>query len=363
MPPSAKGPAEMDDMIDMMAGDDLLRRRLEAFAEMRLSPDLTASSRLRARVMAVAHRHASLARADAALTLLPRPVAGSGSPASDDLGHAARAARHVSGRAHPRRAPRVAGVLLAASLAAVMAAGGVYAARPGGPLYDARLWAETLTLPSDPSARAVAELDRLAERLREISEASRSGDVAGMVAALAAYESIVEQASASAILASDDVAAAVLETGVGRNVEVLRALVTGVPATADAAITRAVDAAIARSTNAVERIGASRPDGGQGDGAGSPPANPPQPTDAPTARPTPEPASTATPKPKPTHKPTATAGPAATPEPAVNPEPAATPEPKRTPDRTPKPRVNQGETGPPPSTDPGSDGDPQDEGD
>src|SRR5688572_4844334 len=189
-------------MIDMMAGDDLLRRRLEAFADMRLSPDLTTSSRLRARVMAVAHRHASLARADAALTLLPRPVAGPGGHVSDDLGHAARAARRSSGRVRPGRGQRAAGVLLAASLAAAMAVGGVYAARPGGPLYDARLWAETLTLPSDPSARAVAELDRLAERLREISEASRSGDAAAMVAALAAYEAIVEQASASAILAS-----------------------------------------------------------------------------------------------------------------------------------------------------------------
>src|SRR5688572_14594144 len=129
----------MDDMIDMMAGDDLLRRRLEALADMRLSPDLTASSRLRARVMAVAHRHASLARADAALTLLPRPVGASGAHPSDDLGHAARAARRA-GRAGPGRRQRAAGVVLAASLAAVMAVGGVYAARPGGPLYDTRLW-------------------------------------------------------------------------------------------------------------------------------------------------------------------------------------------------------------------------------
>ena len=201
----------MDAMIDTLAGDDLLRRRLEAFADMRLSPDLTASSRLRARVMAVAHRQASLARADAALTLLPRPLGAPGSNPSDDLGHAARAARRASGGARPGRRQRAAGVVVAASLAALLAVGGVHAARPGGPLYDTRLWAETLTLPSDPSARALAELDRLTERLREIGEASRTGDAAGMVAALAAYEAIVEEASASVILASDDVAAAVLE--------------------------------------------------------------------------------------------------------------------------------------------------------
>lgn len=354
--PGADRPAELDDqLIDLMAGDDLLRRRLEAYADLRLSPDLATSSRLRARVLAVAHRHASLARADAALTLLPRPDGASGAHSSDDLGRAARAARRTSARALDRRRQRAAGVVLAASLAAVMVVGGVSAARPGGPLYDTRLWAETLTLPSDPAARAVAELDRLGERLREIGEASRSGDAAGAMAALAAYESIVEQASASAILAGDDVAAAVLETGVGRNVEVLRALAATVPTNASGAITRAVDAAIARSTDAVQRIGASRPGGGQGDGAGKGPATPPRATKAPTAEPTSAPVSTATPNAKPTHE--------VAPTPAATPEPTATPEPRRTPDRTPKPGVDQGETEPPAATDPPPHGDPQDEGD
>lgn len=343
-----------DQMIDLMAGDELLQRRLMAYADLRLSPDLTTSSRQRARVMAVAHRHASLARADAALTLLPRPdgVSGATSP-SDDLGVAARAARRRSGSRSGRRR-RAAAVVLAASLGAAMFAGGVYAARPGGPLYETRLWAETLTLPSDPSAHALAELDRMRERLREIGEASRTGDTTGLMAALAAYESIVEEASAAAILSDDDVAAAVLETGVGRNVEVLRALAAKVPATAAAAITRAVDAAIARSTDAVERIHASRPNGEPGNGAGGDPATSPRATRAPTAAPTPEPVNAATPKPKPTHK-------AATPKPT--PTPTATPAPRRTPDRTPKPKVNQSEAGSPATTDPQVDGVSQDEGD
>ena len=59
-----------DSMIDLTAGDAMLRRRLEAYAEDRLSPDLATSSRLRARVLAVAHRQADLARADASLTVL-----------------------------------------------------------------------------------------------------------------------------------------------------------------------------------------------------------------------------------------------------------------------------------------------------
>ena len=58
-------------MIDLMAGDIRLRRRLEGYAELRLSPDLTATSRMRARVLAHAHRQADLVRADAALTIVP----------------------------------------------------------------------------------------------------------------------------------------------------------------------------------------------------------------------------------------------------------------------------------------------------
>jgi len=59
-----------DEMIDLMAGDARLRRRIDAYAELRLSPDLATSSRIRARVLAVAHRQADLARADAALTIV-----------------------------------------------------------------------------------------------------------------------------------------------------------------------------------------------------------------------------------------------------------------------------------------------------
>jgi hypothetical protein len=178
------------------------------------------------------------------------------------------------------------------------------------------LWAETLQLPADPSARAVAELDRLKERLRELGEASRAGDTAAAMAALEAYETIVDQASASAILADDEVAAAVLQTGVGRNVEVLQALIDRVPAYASVAISEALDAAIARSADAVERIGASRPPGAPGDGDDhAQPAGGPAPkaTKTPTAKPTAAPARDATPKPKPTPEPTPESTPKPTP--------------------------------------------------
>jgi hypothetical protein len=303
----------MNDMTDLTMGDAMLWRRLEAYAEFRLSPDLTTSSRLRARVLAVAHRHADLARADAGLTLLSRPAAAAGAL---QLARRADELLVAAGRRRRRRLQRAAAVVLAASLGAGIAAGGALAARPGGPMYEARLWAETLTLPGDPSARALAELHRLEERLREATEASRSGDANGAMVALTAYGTIMDQASAAAILAGDEVAAAVLETGVGHNVEVLQALVGKVPEQASLAISQALDAAIARSAAAVDRIDASRPDNGSGSGGGvgQPGSGPAaHPTKAPAAKQTAAPTATPTPKPKPTHD--------ATPKPTKAPNP------------------------------------------
>ena len=332
----------MDEMMDLTAGDALVWRRLEAYAETMLSPDLATSSRLRARVLAVAHRQAALARADAALTVLPQPTGAAVAPTFAP--RAQQLARNAS-RRRGRGAKRVAAVLLAASLGVGMTAGGAFAARPGGPLYQTRLWAETLTLPSDPSARAVAELARLQDRLREIAVASRAGDAAGATAALEAYQAIVDEASAAAIAAGDDVAVAVLETGVGNNVEVLQALIAQVPAHASAAISRAVDAAIVRSAAALERIHASRSGkpGGHS-GAGTPAAEPTShPTKSPAAKPTAEPTVRPTPKPKPTAEPTAapTVEPSAEPTPLVTP----TPVPTTTPETTQKPRDAGGPPG------------------
>lgn len=306
----------MDDMIESMTGDAMLGRRLEAYAAARLSPDLATSSRLRARVLAVAHRHADRARADAALVVLPRAE-----PSTIAAPSFARTQRHGPSHRGRARWERVAGVLLAAGLGIGLTTGVAVAARPAGPLYDARLWAEVLALPADPSARAVAELDRLERRLGEVAAASRAGDTPGVTAALAAYEAIVDEASASAILTGDDVAAAIIETGVGQNLAILRGLVAGVPADAGAAISNAVADAIEQSNDAVDKIGASRPAGGS-DGTGTDAGGPAtDPTARPTKTPSPEPAvvpaETATPKPKPTHD----VPPAATPKPTDSPTP------------------------------------------
>jgi hypothetical protein len=253
----------MDDMIDLTAGDALLRRRLEAFAETRLSPDPASAARIRARVLAVAHRRADLVRADAALTVLTSTA------------EAGRATGRVTSpmlRSRRRGLRRVAAGLVAASLGIGILAGTVAAARPGGPLYDVRLWVETAALPSEPSARALAELARLEERLGEASEAAQVGESSAVAAALGAYERIVGESTASAIAAGDAVAAAVLEAGVGRNLAVLQALAGLLPDQAGDAIGRAIDRAIERSGAAIEAIETAHPGRGgpQTNGAAPP---------------------------------------------------------------------------------------------
>jgi hypothetical protein len=283
----------MDDrMIDLMAGDARLRRRLEAYAEERLSPDPTASTRLRARVLARAHRQADLMRADASLTVVSA-VPLIHSPATRRRGRGQRLLLAAS----------------AAALALALVGGATVAARAGGPLYDVRLWVETVTLPSEPSARAVAELARLEERLREAEAALAAGDTEAAAAAFAAYARIMDSAS-DAVLASDDaVAAAALETGVGRNLDVLRALIGRVPGTASDAIERAIERAVERSDSAIDRVEEvekPRPDGG-GTPAGAPPTPAADPT--PKATPAPEPTPTQRREAEPTPRPAKTPAP------------------------------------------------------
>lgn len=299
-----------DAMTDLTAGDAVLGRRLEAYADERLTPDAAASSRIRARVLAVAHRRADLARADAALAVLPRPAS---LPA-------ARPASFRYGR-------RAATALLTAALGLALVVGTTLAARPGGALYDARLWAESLALPSDPDARAVAQLERLQERLGEVVAASQAGDTGSAAAALLAYEAILGRASADVMLAGDTVASAALEAGLARNVEVLEALQARLPAAAQTGITTAIERAIVHSGDAVEAMEAvdaglppgrgTGSEGTDGSGAGG--------ADGATI----QPATAATPTPK------ATPGPTVKPTKDPKAEPGTVTAPTPTPDRKP----------------------------
>jgi uncharacterized membrane protein YgcG len=316
-------------MIDMMAGDLRLRRRLEAYAESRLSPDLATTSRMRARVLAHAHRRADLARADAALTIV-RPGA-----ADEQRARRSAAARRTA-----------ISLVSAAALAVAMVGGAAAASQAGGALYDARLFVEEITLPAEPSERAIAELDRLSQRLAEADAAARAGDHAAAGAALTAYERIVAEASSEVFAADDPVAAAALETGIGRNVEVLQALIARVPAQAREAISRAVERAIERSANAIDRVhdvnkptpsvGGGSNGGGSNGGAGNGEQNGtggagsggngnggsgvgPDATGKPPKTPAPKPAATPRPTREENERPEPTSKPSKTPKPTAGP--------------------------------------------
>ena len=226
---------------------DELARRLEAYAEARLSPDAATSTRLRSRVMRAAHR------ADApAPSLAPSEVP---SPA-------------IVVPFRPR-GPRIVTALLAAALLLAAFAGAAVAARPGGPLYEARLAVEAAFLPTDPGARAAADLARLQARLDEARAAAAGGDAGAVLAALDAYQDLVdEKASAAGHSVEHDTA---LEDALGHHLDVLNGLLTQVP---DAALP-GLERAIERSDRAVERIHERGPDPEPGSGPGGDPGNEP----------------------------------------------------------------------------------------
>src|SRR6185436_2345238 len=119
------------------------------------------------------------------------------------------------------------------------------------------------------------------------------------------YEAIVDQASVEVRGGGDPVAAAALETGLGRNIEILSALVASLPTQAAKAIAPVIERAIERSGTAIDNVNDVKrptpPAGGDGAGAGPGGGNPPvtaKPTRTPNERPE------ATPKPARTPKPT-----------------------------------------------------------
>ena len=286
--------------------DDELARRLEAYADARLSPELSATMRMRARVMAAAHHQAALARADADRAAVVAKLAA-----------ATRADRTRRGN---WRRPLTA--LLAAGLTLGVGVSSVAAAQAGGPLYGARIWAETLTLPANANDRAQAELHRLEDRLAEAAAATAAGDLNAANAALEAYGAIVTEATND--VGNDVSAAATLETGVRSNIDVLTVLVDRQAGHGQAsdAIERALQRAIDRSDSAVDELH-GKPTDTPGVGPAAEPTRSPKPAGAPDK--------TANPK-KPTPDPIdPTAKPHPTPKPVATPEAGATPRPEHTP--------------------------------
>ena len=248
--------------------DDQIARRLTAYAIFRLSPTPQATARMRARVM------------EAAANVPARPA---GRP-QEPVSLAAYRVR-LGGRS------RAVVALLAAALSVLLLGGVAFAANPGGPLYGVRLWVETVALPSEPGARADADVDRLDARIDEAVGAAHDGNGSGTAAALAAYREILDDAVSAA--GKPDSRTERLEAALARHQIVLATLLGFVPEPARDALEQAIE----RRDRAVEGIGAGK---STNNGSGANGANGGNGGNRPTVRPTPRP-NTHTPRPKSRH--------------------------------------------------------------
>jgi hypothetical protein len=239
----------MDERYELDRGAVEVIRRLEAYADARLDPTVAATTRMRAAVMAAAHRQAALIAADgaAALALAPTGVVAHRAPGDDRWMGAWR---------------RPVAAMLAGTLTLGILAGTALAARPGGPLYQARIWTEAANLPVAGLARANAEVGRLQARIDEAEAAATAGDTSGVVAAIDAYAVIVTEAATGT--EGDAAAGQLLEAAVSRHVVILAALLQQVPATARDAI----EHALAASTNVLHDIDVPAPGAGGNNGNG-----------------------------------------------------------------------------------------------
>jgi hypothetical protein len=232
---------------DMMETADFgyfeLVRRLEAYADLRLSPSVAATTRMRKAVMTAAHRRAALIAADAWFETTAATTS-------------ARAAQQIVPARNVWRRPVAA--VMAGCLTLAFVAGTALAAEPGGPLYAARIWTEMATLPSNPLERAQAEAVRLQHRVDEAQQAAAEGDVRGTEAALAAYSAIVAEATAGS--AGDPAADAAIELSVEDHLAALTLMLDTVPASA----LGAAQAALSSSKTAIDAIDGSGGNGGRG---------------------------------------------------------------------------------------------------
>lgn len=232
-------------------------RRLEAYADARLEPTVAATTRIRAAVMAAAHRQAASLAANAA----------GGTVAITSDAHVAvpRPAAHRPAWLDAVAWRRPAAAILAGCLTLGVLAGTAFAVRPGGLLYEARVWTEAATLPATDAflARAQAEIRRLGARLDEVEAAASAGDGPALVAALDAYASIASEAAAGT--AGDARAEEAVQEALERHMLVLTALAATVPASAQEALQHA----IASSAKALDDIGGAPAGPGVTNGSGS----------------------------------------------------------------------------------------------
>ena len=216
-----------DDAIDPYdMGMRELSRRLEAFADTRLNPSLSGTSRMRANVMNAAHRRSALIAADRAFDAVVTTTAAVPVIAAERSRFAMPAWR------------RPTAALAAGALMLALVGGTASAASAGGPLYAARMWIEMANLPAGALARADAEIIRLNARLQEAKQAYASGDGPAAEAALTAYSVILTEAVQGS--AADPAASAAIESSLTRHVLDLELMVASVSSTGQGAIQHAL---------------------------------------------------------------------------------------------------------------------------
>lgn len=146
----------------------------------------------------------------------------------------------------PRRA-------IALGMAATLTLGtgaAVLAAPPGSPFYNARLVIETALLPTEVDLRLAAYEQHLEERLREVEAAAASGNDAGLVAALEAYQA--ELNAAVAVAGDASARLAKLQLAIEKHLAKLEELAARLPT--EVARDNAVEHAIDVSERAVEKL-------------------------------------------------------------------------------------------------------------
>ena len=200
---------------------------LDAYSDARLAPQGAVLARIRANVLVQA---AALSATNAAENRL-RLVETAPMPPRSTLGSRFTRAAFALGFA--------AMLTLGTSLA-------VLAAPPGSPFYNARVFIETVTLPSQAQARFEGHEKLLQERLDEAEAAAASGDSSALAAALAAYQAEVDAATADA--GNDQDWLAHLQAMLAKHTAVLTALAERLPD--QSSIERAIDT----SSKAITRI-------------------------------------------------------------------------------------------------------------
>lgn len=202
-------------MQDEHPGTEELARRLDAYAQARLSPDRFTVVRMRNHVVEAAHARDRAATPGWRLLPLRR---------------------------------RLSALALAATLTVAAVAGVSAAAMPGGPLYGPRLWLQQIALPADANSRAQERLSEIDQRLSDADAATRAHDADGVAAALAAYGDAVEDAIRDA--GGDAGRLAQLEAILSGQLEHLQELRATIPAQSDAALTRAIE----RASDALDQV-------------------------------------------------------------------------------------------------------------